>query len=140
LTADEHNKFVAYAQLGHGTLHVLSLVFVYGLMGLMFAQIFDQAQRMGNDFPPELIGVILVFAGIINFVLTIPSFVAGYGLLKRRPWAKIAGIIAGVLAAISFPIGTAVAVYTFWFLFSDAGKSIYDRTITSPPPPPVNYV
>jgi hypothetical protein len=140
LTANDHNKLVAYAQLGHGTLHLLSLIFVYGVMGMMFARIFDQAQRMGNEFPSELISVILVFAGIINFLLTIPSFVAGYGLLKRRPWAKIAGIIAGVLAAMSFPIGTAVAVYTFWFLFSDVGKSIYDRSITSPPPPPVDYV
>jgi hypothetical protein len=140
LTADDHNKLVAYAQLGHGTLHLLSLIFVYGVMGIMFARIFDRAQSMGNDFPPELIGVILVFAGIINFLLTIPSFVAAYGLLKRRPWAKIAGIIAAVLAAISFPIGTAVAVYTFWFLFSDVGKSIYDRSINSPPPPPVDYV
>jgi hypothetical protein len=139
LTADDHNKLVAYAQLGHGTLHLLSLVFVYALIGMMFTKISDQVQRSG-DFPPELVGIVLIFACIINFALTIPSFVAAYGFLKRRPWAKIAGIIAAVLAAISFPIGTAVAVYTFWFLFSEPGRTIYDRSVISTPPPPVNYV
>jgi hypothetical protein len=78
--------------------------------------------------------VILIFAGIINLLFTIPSVVAGYALLKRRPWGKIAGIVAGVCTAMSFPIGTAVAVYTFWFLFGETGKALYDGTAQTAAP------
>jgi len=99
--------------------------------------IFRQAQSMGSDGPPPaFFGAIMIFAALFNIVLTIPSLVAAYALLKRRPWAKIAGIIAGALSAMSFPMGTAVAVYTFWFLFSDAGKQVYEQAQVTPPPAP----
>jgi hypothetical protein len=68
--------------------------------------------------------------------MTVPSVVAGYALLKRRRWAKVAGIVAGVTAATSFPVGTAVAVYTFWFLFSDVGKQLYGGPGRELPPLP----
>jgi hypothetical protein len=44
----------------------------------------------------------------------IPALIAGYGLLKQRPWSKIAALIAAVINVPSFPVGTAVAVYAFW--------------------------
>lgn len=139
MTAEEHNKFVGYAHLGYAILHVLLLILTMSFMGIMLSNIYGEAQRMGGGPPPAFIGVVMVFAGLINALMTIPSIVAGYGFLKRQQWAKIAGIIAAVLEAMSFPIGTAVAAYTFWFLFSDTGKSIYDRPKEAPPLPPENW-
>ena len=104
-------------------------------VGFMLSNIYAKAGAMGGgDLPPAFVSGILVFAGAINLAFTIPNVIAGYALLKRRPWAKVAGIVGGVTAAISFPIGTAVAVYTFWFLFSETGKAVYDGA--SPPLPP----
>src|ERR1041384_2980991 len=123
MTALEHNKFVALAQLGYAVLHLLLLIVMMIIMGVMFARIFSEAERMGGTPPPAFIGTIFVVAGVFQIALTIPSVVAGYALLKRRRWAKVAGIIAGVLAVISFPVGTAVGIYTFWFLFSEPGRS-----------------
>src|SRR5437868_7708244 len=88
----------------------------------------------GPPMPPFTL--IFVFAAAIGVAMTIPSIVAGYALLKRRPWAKVAGIVGGAVAATSFPIGTGVAVYTFWFLFSDAGKQVYSGVKKEPPPLP----
>ena len=141
MTALEHNKLVGWAQLGYAAFHVLMLIVTYAFMGAMFATIFGDVQRIGGEPAPPFafMAVIFVFAGLINILMTIPSIVAGYALLKRRPWAKIAGIIAGALSAMSFPIGTAVAVYTFWFLFSDAGKQVYELTKFTPPPPPASW-
>lgn len=139
MTAEEHNKYVGLAQLGYAALHILMLIAMTSVMGVMFSRIFQQAERMGGDPPPAFVGLIFVFAGLFNVVLTIPSVVAGYALLKRRPWAKVAGIIGGVLAAMSFPIGTAVAVYTFWFLFSEPGRQLYDKTPKGAPPPPPDW-
>jgi hypothetical protein len=35
-------------------------------------------------------------------------------------------IIAAVIAAGNFPFGTAACIYTFWFLFSDPGRFIFE--------------
>ena len=138
MTPQEHNKYVGLAQLGYAALHLLMMVASLGVVGFMFENIYRRSQEMGGPPPPPFLGVILVFAAIFNIATTIPSLVAGYALLKRRSWAKVAGIVGGVVAAMSFPIGTAVAVYTFWFLFSDVGKQVYGVKNQELPPPPPN--
>ena len=138
MTVLEQNKYLGIAHLGYAALQVLIMIVTLVFMGAMMSEIFSQAARMGDDRFGEFMPVVLVFAGVLQVAFTIPSIVAGYAFLKRRPWAKIAGIIAAVVAAMSFPLGTALAVFTFWFLFSDAGKQLYDHAAapSSPPPPP----
>jgi hypothetical protein len=75
-----------------------------------------------------------IFVGGIYSLMTIPSFVAGYGLLKHRPWARTAAIIGSVVALSNFPIGAAVSAYTFWFLFSEPGKAIFEKRNYMLPP------
>jgi len=136
MTPQEHNKYVGLAQLGYAGFHLLMMIGSMGVMGFMFQNIYNRSQEMGGPPPPPFIGLIFVFVGIVNVGMTIPSLVAGYALLKRRPWAKVAGIVGGVTAAMSFPIGSAVAVYTFWFVFSDVGKQVYGVNKKELPPLP----
>ena len=137
MTPLEHNKYLGIAHLAYAGFHALMALVMMVFMGTLMSQIFDQARRMGDTSSPTFMPVIFVFAGGLQLVFSIPPIVAGYAFLKRRPWAKIAGIVGGVVAAMSFPIGTALAVYTFWFLFSDACKQVYENPVAlSPPPPP----
>ena len=84
--------------------------------------------------PPAFIAVMWIFMGAFYGLMTLPSIVAGYALLKRKPWARTAAIVGGVTAAMSFPTGTAVCVYTFWFLFSEPGKQFFERNNYALPP------
>jgi hypothetical protein len=136
MTPQEHNKYVGIAHLIYAAFHVLMMFVSFIFMGLMFGTMFGRAPQTGAPPPPAFIGLIFGLIAVFNILTTIPSLVAGYALLKRKPWAKIAGIVGGVLAAMSFPIGTAVAVYTFWFLFSDPGKQLYGRQNQELPPLP----
>jgi hypothetical protein len=38
--------------------------------------------------------------------LALPGLVTGFGLLKRKPWARVVALIVGVLKLLSFPPGT----------------------------------
>src|SRR5207237_7737016 len=87
------------------------------------------ARAGGNAAAPiAIIGVIALFVGFLMLLNTIPPLLAGYNLLKRKQSARLFGIIAACVEALSFPIGTALCVYTFWFLMGDMGKQFYDRS------------
>ena len=132
MTPQEHNKFLGISHLVHGTLMCLMTLFILGL--------FIGVLSTGPGAPPVALTVFLsIFMGGIYGLMTVPSFVAGYGLLKRRRWARTASIVGAVTAAMNFPIGTAVCTYTFWFLFSEPGKSLYDRPQAALPPHSVNW-
>lgn len=120
MTPQEHNKCLGISHLVYGSLMWLLCL---GMMGFFFA-----IMRSAPGGPPIAPMVfMMLFMGAIYGLMTIPSFVAAFGLLKKKRWAKTASIIGAVTAAMNFPIGTAVCAYTFWFLFSEPGKAIFDR-------------
>lgn len=120
MTPEQHNKYLSWAHFAHaGLTGVLMLI-------MTIFMIFVLASDPKGP-PAGVIVFILLFIGVMALITVTPSLLAGYALSKRKRWAKIMSIIAGVLAGSSAPIGTAVCIYTFWFLFSDAGKSLYDN-------------
>lgn len=137
MTPEEHNKYLGIAHLAYAGIQILMLVVMIAFMGVILSDIYGKAQSMGGDPPPAFLGLVVVFVGLFQLVLSVPPIVAGYAFLKRRPWAKIAGIVAGVVTAMNVPIGAAVSAYTFWFLFSNVGKQLYDKNaVVLPPAPP----
>ena len=118
MTPEEHNSWLARAHLAYGTLSVL-------LFGVVIAWVFREGFRDPMDVIFTVVGISVVLLG--NLVFIAPSFVAGWALLKRKRWAKMAAIVAGATAAMYFPFGPAVTIYTYWFLFGKAGRALYDK-------------
>lgn len=58
-------------------------------------------------------------------VISLPGMLAGIGLLKMRPWARIVAIVIGVLHILSFPLGTALGVYTLWVLLNAETETLF---------------
>jgi hypothetical protein len=139
MTPEEHNKYVGIANVAYGVIHVLLMLVMAGFfMGIM-GVIGRDTGRAGVP-PPAFFGVIMAFAVGTNLLLAVPSFIAGYAFLKRKRWAKTAGIVAAVLSAIRVPFGTVVSIYTFWFLLSAPGKTLYDNLPQAlPPAPPADW-
>jgi MFS family permease len=129
MTPEEHNKYLGMAHLVYGGIYCLLMLSMLLFFGFMVAAVSSGPK----DAPPLSVFVVMfIFMGLFYGAFIIPSFVAGYALLKRKRWAKTAAIIAAVMAAMFFPIGTAVCVYTFWFLFSDPGKALFDNPAHTP--------
>lgn len=141
MTPEDHNKALGICHLAYGGLSTLMMLAVLFFFGAIFLSI-------PGDGPP--VGFVMLMLGFImawSFIFTLPSFVAGYAILKHKSWARTASIVAAVVETMSVPLGTAVAIYSFWFMFSDAGKAMYDKQFTSPqrpyalrdtPPPPAS--
>jgi hypothetical protein len=59
-------------------------------------------------------------------VFALPGLVTGYGLLQRKPWARIVGIVLSAINLINIPIGTVIGVYGLWVLLSKDTEPLFD--------------
>ena len=74
---------------------------------------------------PHFIAWITSVVGLFLAALAAGVAAAGVGLLQYRDWARTLAIIMAVFLLFHFPIGTAVAIYAFWVLFSREGQDHY---------------
>src|SRR6516162_8233943 len=106
-----------------------NLTAIGGMIVLFASQIIrhlpaDVTQGMGNGIPPFVVWITSVVGlGIIAIAAGIAA--AGVGLLQYKSWARVLAIIMAVLLVFHFPIGTVIAIYAFWVLFSEEGQQYY---------------
>jgi hypothetical protein len=120
VTSEEHNRYLAWAFIAHGGFQLFVLLLMMSVFGLVFA-IPSEPGGPPAGFFIVLFGFIFLF----QTLFAVPSFVAAYSLFKRKRWARIASILAGVLSAMNVPIGTAVCGYALWFFLGDRWKDVY---------------
>ena len=121
MTDEQHNKYIAWSFLAHGSFQLLMVFFVFGIVYFMSLPPYPPGFE---PLPLEMIGGLFVFMFIVQAVITSPSFIAAYALLKKKPWARTASIVAAVVAGMSIPVGTAACVYSLWFFMGDHWKSV----------------
>ena len=75
----------------------------------------------------------LTGTALVTFMLVIslPGLIAGFGLLKLRPWARILGIVLCAIHLINIPFGTIVGAYGLWVLLNSETERMF--TATGPP-------
>ena len=128
MTPKDHNKTLGVTHLAYGAFHLLLL--------LVFAAFFAFVSAIPGPSHAEATAftVMMLFMMVVGLLFTLPSLIAGYGLLKQKSWARTAAIVAGILACPGFPYGTALGVYTLWFMFGDEGRNFYANRINAWPP------
>ena len=60
---------------------------------------------------------------VLLVLISIFAIIGGTGLLRRRSWARVLVIILGCLYLLSFPLGTAVGIYTLWALTKQEARA-----------------
>lgn len=126
MTTEGHNKTLGIMYLAYGALNGLTMLLL-GLFFLIFVPVVRPGMHSHGGMPLGIYIAFMTFIAIFGLLSTVPLVTAGYALLKRKPWARIAGIIGAVVAALNFPAGSALSIYTFWFLFGD-GARLYDKS------------
>lgn len=123
MTNEQHNRYLSWAFIGHGAFQTLMGLLFVAFFGMFFF-IPDQPGP-GGPPPPAFMAIMFAFVFVFQVAFAIPSFVAAYGLRKKKHWARIASIVAGVVSAMNVPIGTATCVYSMWFFLGDNWKEVY---------------
>jgi hypothetical protein len=115
MTPQDHNKVIGIMHLIYGGFNALVMVifvpFFFAIGGIAAA----------DPHAPAAVTAMFGFFGILMLFLALlfglPPILAGYAMLKGKSWARVAGIVAACVEALSFPFGTALCVYSLWFLF-----------------------
>jgi hypothetical protein len=108
----------------HLVLGIIDLFLALAIFGV-FAGIGLLAGLGGEPVALVLGGAVgTVVAGIMALT-AVPNFLAGWGLLSHRNWARWLALILGTLNLLKFPWGTAVGVYTYVVLLDDESKRTF---------------
>ena len=123
---ETHVKVLGTLQIVLGALGLLAaivLVIVFGVASGVVAAVDDPDAAIALP----IIG--LTGTALVAFLvlLSLPTVIAGIGLLRLRPWARIAGIVLSILGLMMFPFGTIVGVYGIWVLFSKDAERLFER-------------
>jgi len=129
---EQHVKMVGILNIVAGGLGVLIalfiLVFFGGLAGL--------ATQDSDPEAPVGAAILGMVGGIAFFaiaVFSVPSIIAGYGLLKFREWARVLGMVMSVLHLLNIPLGTALGIYGIWVLTKDETRALLkEKAVTMP--------
>src|SRR5258708_11139179 len=91
-----------------------------GLLGALFLSlIFGVASGIvGANAEPHEVAIALPIIGLTGtmlvvflLIISLPGLIAGIGLLRFRPWARILAIVMAVLNLIHIPFGTLLGIY-----------------------------
>jgi len=101
---------------------------VFGAFGLFGALVVFGGSMVGALFSGSISGMIGAgiggtFAAAFLALLSVPSLIAGYGLLKLRSWARTLTIVLAIFELIRFPLGTILGIYSLWVLLSSEGAA-----------------
>jgi len=108
--------FVALGLSGLLGMAAVLMIFSIGSAALGMTAAHDSSVPAVLSLLPLSLGLFICLAVAVS---TVPSLIAGYGLLRNRSWARAWAMIAGILNVPGIPFGTGVAIYAFWVLLHD---------------------
>lgn len=126
---ESHVRILGILRIVAGCLGILiataALLAFGGLAGLLAA---TEAPRDSEAW--IAVPVLAAIGGAVFFLLLIvslPSIIAGVGLLKYRPWARILTIVLSAIDLLNVPLGTALGVYGLWVLLARDARLLFER-------------
>ena len=81
----------------------------------------------GNAVARSLGPAFLHLLGFGFLFVAAAAFMAGWGLIQRRPWARTLTIVLGILALLHPPFATALGIYTLWVLLPSEAAHEYTQ-------------
>jgi hypothetical protein len=112
--------------------HSKALGIAYALLSLPFVLIILASPVIissnVDEYPsPKRTSQMLITMGVFCLVLLIILLLlsTAYGLIKGKSSARTTALIISALTVWFFPLGTALTIYSWWFLHSEGGKHMY---------------
>ncbi|MCC7155937.1 MAG: hypothetical protein IT161_15285 [Bryobacterales bacterium] len=118
-----HIRTLGWLHIALGALGLFGALVVWLIGGSIAGILHFVDPEMG--VPGAVAGVVLGAIGFFLAVLSLPSLIAGWGLLNMRRWARVLTLILSAFHLFHVPLGTALAVYSFWVLLKPETDGLF---------------
>lgn len=116
---DSHKKVLGILYLISGTLTAFGMLILNAFLSVIFSLAMQEVEPHEREVMELVLSFIQYLPAFVILVISIPTIIAGIGLLTQKSWATLLALIVGCLKLFSFPIGTAIGVYAIWIYSED---------------------
>jgi hypothetical protein len=117
-----HIKIVAVLYIALGGLGIAAALIVFGMLGGV-----PDFSTARDDHQAAMIVLLGGIALLAIVTVSVPSIVAGIGLLKFQSWARVLSIILSVIHLFNIPFGTALGLYGLWVMLQRGTQPLFRR-------------
>ena len=119
-----HGRMLGILWIAYSVLHGLAGVVLIVLANTLFIHLQEQGV-------PSFLHPLLTVVGIFILLKGALGMAAGFGLLGRDSWARLAALVVAFISLFNLPIGTAIGIYTLWVLMSANGEREYEQYVAA---------
>ena len=102
---ERHKRTLGILLIAYGVLKIVLYILGLQILTVGLAFIMEEAEIMFAAYVLKyIVGMMVVF-------ITVPSILAGIGLINQKRWGLILALIIGILSLPLFPIGTGLGLY-----------------------------
>jgi hypothetical protein len=117
---DKHVTFVAVLNIAFGFLGLFLATF-------LFVVIVGAGIISGDQEAMTITSIVGTALGSFLIITSLPEIIGGFGLLKRKAWARILILIVACLDLLWIPIGTIIGIYVLWVLLNEETVELFAK-------------
>lgn len=121
---ETHVKVLGALNIAFGALGLAGALVVMLVFGISAGAVGVSADP-DAAFAIPIIGITGTAVVTFMVIMSLPGIIIGVGLLRLRPWARIAGIVVSIMSLIAIPFGTLLGAYGLWVLFSKDTERLF---------------
>ncbi|MGH9671652.1 MAG: hypothetical protein ACRD44_00590 [Bryobacteraceae bacterium] len=122
---EKHVRILGILHIVSGSLWLLAAVILLAIFGGVAGLVGAFADEPDAMVAVPILAIVAAVVTLALVMFSVPSIVAGIGLLNHRYWAKILTIALSVVRLFDVPLGTALGVYGFWVLLTPESDSVF---------------
>jgi hypothetical protein len=119
-----HVKVLGVLYIALSAIGLLCALFVGVIFGTASGIVAANADADARVALP-IIGIAGTALAMFLLAVSLPGLIAGIGLLKFKPWARIVAIVLSAINLINIPFGTALGVYGLWVLLNKDTERLF---------------
>jgi hypothetical protein len=119
LRLDGHKKVLGILYVISAMFTIMVMLVFNTILSFIFSLAFDEVNPNQQKTLELILSIVQYLPVMVILFFSIPTLIAGIGLLTLQRWATIFALIMGCLKLFSFPIGTAIGIYAIWIYIED---------------------
>ena len=116
---ETHKRVLGILFIISGSVQILIMLILSTLFSILLPYILEHAQVDEQWVLVWIVPFIRIITFGVILLFAVPSIIGGIALLNKKKWALTLVLVLGCFKLFTFPIGTAIGIYTIWVYSED---------------------